>query len=263
MSDLVANGYDAVYDALPRSPTFQRIWAPLACGPEYPTGFENISFVTAAELEDVAGRLMLPAGGTIVDLACGAGGPGLWWASRCSAGRLVGVDLSGIGVTSARERARSLNLATGSHFVRGTFSSVPLRSEQTDGAVSVDALQYAPDKFAALREARRLLRTGGRFAFTAFEVEPDRVNDLPVLGDHPVDDFRPALEEAGFTIEHYGETPGWRDRVTAAYGAVIDAADVLALELGTPAYFALAGEMTLTLERDFYRRRVLAVARAA
>ena len=44
-----------------------------------------------------------------------------------------------------------------------------------DGAISVDALQYAPDKRARLKEAARILRPGGRLVFTAFEVEPQRV----------------------------------------------------------------------------------------
>ena len=97
--------------------------------------------------------------------------------------------------------------------------------------------------------------------FTAFEVEPERVAGLPVLGDDPVADYRPLMEATGLTVERYEQTEGWEDRVTAAYGAVVGAAVELEPELGTRALLALTLEMTLTLEHRPYRGRVLAVAR--
>jgi len=256
--DLVTSGYDAVYEALPRSPTFRRIWSELACGPDYPSDFSHISFLTRRELVAVSERLALPRSGTLLDLACGAGGPGLWLASDTGAG-LVGIDLSRMGLVRAGERARRVAVRPAS-FVRSPFSPLPLRTGAADGAVSFDALQYAPDKGAALREAARVLRQGARLVASVFEVECERVADLPVLGDGPVADYRPILEAEGFTVDHYEETPGWRQRVTSAYQAVIDGADRLSEELGPPAYFALDSEMSLTLERDFYRRRVLFAA---
>jgi hypothetical protein len=63
--------------------------------------------------------------------------------------------------------------------------------------------------------------------FTAFEVEPQRVEGLPVLGVDPVADYRPLLEEQGFAIEFYQETRGWAERVQATYTAVIEAMPVL------------------------------------
>lgn len=73
-------------------------------------------------------------------------------------------------------------------------------------------------------------------------------------------DFVPLLNSAGFTVLRYEETSGWRERVLATYRAVLDGQEPLSNELGLPAYLALATEMALTLERDFYRRRVLAVS---
>jgi hypothetical protein len=127
--------------------------------------------------------------------------------------------------------------------------------------MSVAALQYAPDKSAAFAEAARFLHSNARLAFTAFEVDPHRVSDLPVLGTDPVDDYRPLLEAAGFSIERYEETVGWRGRVMGTYGAVLAEADLLGAELGAQAFTALAWEMTTTLERDIYPRRVFAAAR--
>jgi hypothetical protein len=71
--DLVANGYDAVYRALPSSAAFNRIWRDNACGAAYPPQFEHISFLTLPEMSEMAGQLRVPQGGLLVDLACGAG----------------------------------------------------------------------------------------------------------------------------------------------------------------------------------------------
>ncbi|TMC47939.1 MAG: methyltransferase domain-containing protein [Chloroflexi bacterium] len=256
--NLVASGYDAVYAALPGSPTFHRIWSTLACGADYPAGFGHISFLTLGELRELTERLELCGGGLLVDLACGAGGPGLWVASMTKS-RLIGIDLSGAGLLQARRRATVMH--TPATFVRATLSAVALQRGQADAAMSVDAIQYVPDKQAAVAEVARVLRSGARLVFTAFELEPDHVSDLPVLGDDPVSDYRPLLEGSGFVVESYEETPRWQERVVATYEAVLAAADILGQELGAEAFAALAFEMMLTLERDPYRRRVLAVAR--
>jgi SAM-dependent methyltransferase len=255
--ELIASGYDAVYAALPGSPTFHRIWSSLACGADYPAEFGHISFLTLGELRELTERLEL-SGGLVVDLACGAGGPGLWVASMTHS-RLVGIDLSAAGLLQARRRAAVMQASA--TFVRATLSAVALQRGQADAAMSVDALQYVPDKQAAVAEVARVLRPGARLVFTAFELEPDHVSDLPVLGDDAVSDYRPLLEGSGFVVEMYEETPGWKGRVVATYEAVLEAGDVLGQELGAEAFAALAFEMMLTLERDPYRRRVLAVAR--
>jgi ubiquinone/menaquinone biosynthesis C-methylase UbiE len=129
-----------------------------------------------------------------------------------------------------------------------------------DGAISVDALQYAPDKRARLKEAARILRPGGRLVFTAFEVEPQRVEGLPVFGVDPVADCQPLMEEQGFAIEFYQETRGWAERVQATYTAVIEAMPVLTSEMGERAASALGSEATFTPHYRPYRRRVLAAA---
>ena len=87
----VAAGYDLVYEAIPRSQTLARIWREHACGPDYPAGFEHISFITLDELRTFIRELRLAPGSRLVDLACGMGGPGLWIAREAEA-ELIGVD---------------------------------------------------------------------------------------------------------------------------------------------------------------------------
>ena len=89
------------------------------------------------------------------------------------------------------------------------------------------------------------------------------MRDVPVLGVDPVADYSTLLRDVGFTVDTYEETPGWRQRLVAAYSAVIAAEPTLRPELGDTAMDALLGEMSLTLQIDPYRRRVFAVARSA
>ncbi len=127
--------------------------------------------------------------------------------------------------------------------------------------MSVEAFQYAPDKSAALAEFFRILRPGGRMAFIAFEVDPEKVAGLPVFGVDPIENYVPVIEAAGFGIEAYEETPGWHERVNATFSAIVEASDTLAAEMGERAAAGLVAEAMVTVQMQPYRRRVLAAAR--
>jgi ubiquinone/menaquinone biosynthesis C-methylase UbiE len=257
--NLVEAGYDAVHAAMPNSPTLLRIWREHAMGEDFPEEFWHISFLTIAEAERIARELSLGPDSSLVDLGCGAGGPALYFA-RTTGARVTGVDLSGAAVKIAGGRAEALGLSGVARFQKGSFTETGLATASADTAVSFDALQYAPDKAAAFAEAARILRPGGRIAFTAFELEPGRVANLPVIGTDPVADYRPALDEASFDVLAYEETPGWEARLTNAYSAIVEAKDVLMHEMGQLAVAALLSEIILTLEQRPYRRRVFCLA---
>ncbi len=198
------------------------------------------------------------SGERVTELACGAGGLSIWLAQRAAVG-VVGMDLSRVGVRVAAQRAVAQSVR-GAVFVVGAAGAAPVAGACMAGVVSVDSLQYVPDKLAALRDVARLLAPSRRMVFTAFELEAARVAGLPVLGVDPVGDYSPLLVEAGFAVESYEETPGWQERVQAAFRAVAGAADVLEGEMGREAVESLLLEVSLTLEVMPYRRRILAVA---
>jgi hypothetical protein len=126
--------------------------------------------------------------------------------------------------------------------------------------MSLESLQYVPDKRVTFAEVARVLVEGGRLAFTAFEVDPKRVGDVPVLGVDPIPDYTALLCEAGLAVETYEETPGSQNRMVAAYSAVVAAEPELRPQLGDNAMDALMLEMAFTLQIEPYRRRVFAVA---
>lgn len=146
-------------------------------------------------------------------------------------------------------------------FAVGSFASTGLGDRSLDAVMSIDALQYSPDKSTALREFARIIRPGGRLAFFSFELHPERAQGLPVIGQDMVSDFRPLLSESGFDVLKYEQTPYWHERLTSAYSAVIAAQGTLQREMGPLATAAMISEMTVTLERDLYSGRVFAIAK--
>lgn len=257
--DIVSAGYDAVYGAAPKSPTLRRLWHELAEGLDFPEEFGHISFTTLPELERVAAELRLRPGDTLVDLGCGMAGPALWMARETQA-HLVGIDVSPVAVQQAGARAVELGLAERARFVVGSFADTGLEASSADGAMSEDALQYAPDKRAAMAEVARILRPGGRLVFTAYELHAERAANLPVIGADPVEDYRPLLTKAGFRVEVYEEVPGWPEPMTTTYSTLLNAKEPLTQEMGEAAVGALFVELSLTLEQQPYRRRVLVAA---
>jgi hypothetical protein len=82
-----------------------------------------------------------------------------------------------------------------------------------------------------------------------------------VLGVDPVPHYAPLLEDAGFSIDWYKESAGWAERITAAFGAVMEAMAALTEEMGETAALSLGLEAAVTLQVQPYRRRVVVAAR--
>jgi SAM-dependent methyltransferase len=255
--EILETGYNAFYAKWGSSPTLRSLWRQHVTGQDFPEQFEHISFLRLADLESLRRGLDLAPGATLVDLACGAGGPGLWVA-RHSGARVIGIDLSAIAVQRAAERARELGVDDALGFRQGTFEQTGLDTASADGVMSVDAIQYGPDNAATFAEVARVLRPGGRLGFVAFELDAQRVAGLPIWRD-PVADYRPHLEQAGFRILRYDQLDGWHDQVVAGFTAVIAAQKALQAELGTAAE-PLIAEATITIELQPYSGHVIAIA---
>ena len=115
-------------------------------------------------------------GERVVDVACGAG------MDSFIAGSLVGEDGNVIGIDMTPEmlsrarRARSAASTSNVAFLPGYGEQLPVPSGWADLVISNGALNLMPDKLAALREMRRVLRPGGRLQLADILVERP-VND--------------------------------------------------------------------------------------
>src|SRR4051812_4278272 len=253
--ETVRDGYDAVYDALPSSAVFARIWREHAYG-DFPAEFAHIGFLTLTEARRLLDLLALD-GGTLVDVACGTGGPGLWFAQQTGSS-LTGVDPSAAGLAAARQRAQRVGAQT-ARFIEGTFEQTGLPDSSADAITTIEAFQYAPDKRAALAEFARVLRPGGRAAIVCFEVDRAKAEGLPVIGVDPIPDYTPLISNSCLTLVAYEETPGWEERVYATFGALVDAADAITADIGERAAAGALAEAMLTVQMKPYPRRVLIV----
>jgi len=101
----------------------------------------------------------------VLDLCSGLGGPARYQAlsRRC---RVIGVDYNENRVRGAVDLTRRVNLARRVRFLRGNAEALPFAPETFDAVLSQEALLHLLDKAKPLGEAFRVLKPGGRFAFT-------------------------------------------------------------------------------------------------
>jgi arsenite methyltransferase len=150
----------------------------------------------------------LHPGETVLDLGSGAGLDVLLSARRVApGGHAYGVDMTDEMLALANQNKTQAGIDNAT-FLKGTIEAIPLPVASVDVVISNCVINLAADKAAVLREAFRVLKPGGRFAVSDMvELEP-----LPegvktaldawagcVAGTIPVDAYRAALRNAGFT----------------------------------------------------------------
>jgi cyclopropane fatty-acyl-phospholipid synthase-like methyltransferase len=124
------------------------------------------SWLTADEQDSFLKRLDLSPGKTLLDVACGAGGPALRIAAT-TACSVVGVDIHEQAVTTASSLAAQRGLAKRAEF-RSTDATGPLPFSDAsfDAITCIDAINHFSDRPSVLAEWARVLKVGGRLLFT-------------------------------------------------------------------------------------------------
>jgi sarcosine/dimethylglycine N-methyltransferase len=119
----------------------------------------------------------------VVDFCAGLGRPARYLAHNFGA-FVTGVELTPARVRGAAELTRLVRLEDRVKVIEGDVTNVPLTSGSQDAVVSQEALLHVPDIARAFAEAHRVLRPGGRFAFTNWIVhQPLSAADGQLLWD--------------------------------------------------------------------------------
>ena len=124
------------------------------------SGYEEqmVPVVFGPWAEDLVDRLGVQPGERAVDIACGTGAVTRVLAKRLgSSGQVIGVDLN----PAMLAVAQSLDIA-GAEFRQADATQLPFGEAEFDVAVCQQGLQFVPEPEAAVREAARVLRPGGR-----------------------------------------------------------------------------------------------------
>jgi ubiquinone/menaquinone biosynthesis C-methylase UbiE len=107
-------------------------------------------------------------GETILEIAAGVGDTGLAAAARLGpSGKLISTDFSEPMVDAARRRAEELGVAN-VEFRTMDAERMDLDDDSIEGALCRWGYMLMGDPAAALRETRRVLRPGGRVAFSVW-----------------------------------------------------------------------------------------------
>lgn len=161
-------------------------------------------------------------GEVVVDLGAGAGFDCFLAARQVGpSGRAIGVDMTHEMRNKARENAAKLGLAN-VEFRLGEIEHLPIADNTADVVISNCVINLSPDKPQVLREAFRVLKSGGRIAVSDVVMLKPLTPDLAarkdlysgcVGGAATVEALRTWLAEAGFTHIRIEPKPESRDLI--------------------------------------------------
>jgi ubiquinone/menaquinone biosynthesis C-methylase UbiE len=139
----------------------------------------------------------------IIDIGTGTGTLAIAAIRRWPEIEVVGIDASsGMTDVAAAEADRLLGVADRRRFdTRVAFAAdLPFDDGSFDVAMSSFVFQLVPNRFRALREARRVLRPGGTLAYVSWLAEHRAFK--------PDADFDAALDEIGIGERDWDDRPG-------------------------------------------------------
>lgn len=132
----------------------------------YGEDFGQSSWTTGPELRGFGLQLGLGAADRVLDVGCGSGGPALWLA-RTFGCAVTGVDQNAAGLATGRGLAQAAGVADRVQFHEADLRHpLPFAEGAFDAILSLDAICHLADRSLVFDEWFRVLRPGGRAAFT-------------------------------------------------------------------------------------------------
>lgn len=155
----------------------------------------------------------------VADFCAGLGGPARYLAHRYGAD-VTGIELTPARVKGAAELTALAGLSDRVRVIEGNVMAVPLGDDSVDVVVSQEALLHVPDKSKALAEAHRILKSGGRLAFTDWVAHKPLGKDdaelmwagMAATNLYDIPAYKTLVEAAGFTVTSVDDlTADWAE----------------------------------------------------
>jgi len=166
-------------------------------------------------------RLQLTHGQRVLDVCCGSGASAIPAAELVGpSGSVIGVDLASNLLELGRSKARQRGLEN-IEFRSGDMTQLPFDEGGFDVVVCVFGIFFVPDMEAALRELKRVTRSGGKVAVTTWG--PRFFEPASTTFWNSVRDVRPDL--------YRGFNPWDRISDIDAVRSLLDAAGLVEIEV--------------------------------
>lgn len=162
---------------------------------------------TTPTLDVLMARLLRHPPGRLLDVGCGTGALETRLAAQWPETPLVGADLSKEMLAAARRKLEDRPVVS---FVQASADALPFADAHFDLIASASAFHYFPRPVAALREMRRVLRSGGALVLLDWcrDLFPMPLLDVMLRRFDPAHcraytqaELRRMLLEAGFHVE--------------------------------------------------------------
>ena len=164
-----------------------------------------------ANLNDImVGKSLIDKESNVLDLGCGNGNTATWLSTSRGC-RVTGVDLSGVRIANAKEalRTQPSEIQARLAFEKASATNLPFENETFTHVWSQATIYHVHDKESALREAYRVLATGGTLVFDDLTKPSREISDaaktyvydrLLFDTEFSFDSYKDALEGTGFRV---------------------------------------------------------------
>jgi ubiquinone/menaquinone biosynthesis C-methylase UbiE len=105
----------------------------------------------------------IDASSKVLDIGCGQGNTAIWLAEKTGC-EVVGIDLSGVRINNAQEKAKNyphLHIS----FEKASATNLPFENNSFTHVWSQATIYHIPERDKALQEIQRVLQEGGIFVF--------------------------------------------------------------------------------------------------